>query len=197
MKKKTILLLSLILITFFGYGQTTIIKGMVTDSITGEGLPYASLIFKGTSIGTATDMNGHFELTSPERTLTLEISYIGYETKQINITSKFQERLVISLVPNDIYLQEVIIKPQKEKYTKKDNPAVHFVKQMIERRDSNSPRNKNYYQYDQYEKVLIGSNELEQKNKKNGKPGKFDFLNEYVDTLESGITSLPSKFLSQ
>jgi hypothetical protein len=43
---------------------------------------------------------------------------------------------------------------------------------------------------DQYEKVLIGLNEFEQKSQK-GKTGKFDFLKEYVDTLESGSTILP------
>jgi hypothetical protein len=84
----------------------------------------------------------------------------------------------------------VVVKPQKEKYTKKNNPAVQFAKHVIERRDINSPRNKNYYQYDQYEKVLIGLNEFEQKSQK-GKTGKFDFLKEYVDTLESGSTILP------
>jgi len=191
MRKKTILLFSLILATIAGYAQTGTIKGTVTDSITGEGLPYASLIFKGTTIGTATDMDGHFELTLPERTQMLEISYLGYKTKQMNITPHHNGRLDIGLAPDNITLQEVTIKPKKEKYTKKDNPAVQLVRQMIERRKSNNPRNKNYYQYDQYEKILIGLNDFEQKAKKDGKTNKFGFLNEYVDTLESGATILP------
>ena len=140
MRKKTILLFSLILATIAGYAQTGTIKGTVTDSITGEGLPYASLIFKGTTIGTATDMDGHFELTLPERTQMLEISYLGYKTKQMNITPYHNGRLDIGLAPDNITLQEVTIKPKKEKYTKKDNPAVQLVRQMIERRKSNNPR---------------------------------------------------------
>ena len=190
MTKKTILLISFLLITSIGYGQTYLIKGTVTDSITGEGLPYASLIFKGTTTGTATDMDGHFELTMPERTQTLEVSYLGYQTKYLTITPQHSGRLHISLTPDGITLHEVVVKPQKEKYTKKNNPAVQFAKHVIERRDINNPRNKNYYQYDQYEKVLIGLNEFEQKSKK-GKTGKFDFLKEYVDTLGSGSTILP------
>ena len=51
-----------------GYAQRAVIRGIVTDSISGEGLPYASLIFQGTSIGTATDGEGRFELPLPERT---------------------------------------------------------------------------------------------------------------------------------
>ena len=62
---------------------------------------------------------------------------------------------------------------------------------MIERRDSHTPHNKDYYQYDQYEKMLLGLNEFERKPKKDGKKGKFDFLNEFVDTLKTGATILP------
>ena len=191
MMKKYVCFLIFFLCTLCSTAQEAIIKGTVTDSITGEALPYASLIFKGTTIGTATDMNGHFELTLPERTQMLEISYLGYKTKQMNISPQYSRRLDIGLSPDDIALQEVTVKPKKEKYSKKDNPAVEFVKQMIERRKENSPRNKNYYQYDQYEKILIGLNEFEQKSKRNGKASKFNFLNEYVDTLESGTTILP------
>ena len=191
MMKKYVCFITFFLCTLCSIAQEAIIKGTVTDSITGEALPYASLIFKGTTIGTATDMNGHFELTLPERTQMLEISYLGYKTKQMNISPQYSRRLDIGLSPDDIALQEVTVKPKKEKYSKKDNPAVEFVKQMIERRKENSPRNKNYYQYDQYEKILIGLNEFEQKSKRNGKAGKFNFLNEYVDTLESGTTILP------
>ena len=191
MMKKYVCFLIYFLCTLCSTAQEAIIKGTVTDSITGEALPYASLIFKGTTIGTATDMNGHFELTLPERTQMLEISYLGYKTKQMNITPQYSGRLDIGLSPDDISLQEVTVKPKKEKYSKKDNPAVEFIKQMIERRKENSPQNKNYYQYDQYEKILIGLNEFEQKSKRNGKASKFNFLNEYVDTLESGTTILP------
>ena len=191
MMNKYVCFITFFLCTLCSIAQEAIIKGTVTDSITGEALPYASLIFKGTTIGTATDMNGHFELTLPERTQMLEISYLGYKTKQMNISPQYSRRLDIGLSPNDISLQEVTVKPKKEKYSKKDNPAVEFVKQMIERRKENSPRNKNYYQYDQYEKILIGLNEFEQKSKRNGKASKFNFLNEYVDTLESGTTILP------
>lgn len=191
MMNKYVCFITFFLCTLCSIAQEAIIKGTVTDSITGEALPYASLIFKGTTIGTATDINGHFELTLPERTQMLEISYLGYKTKQMNISPQYSRRLDIGLSPDDIALQEVTVKPQKEKYSKKDNPAVEFVKQMIERRKENSPRNKNYYQYDQYEKILIGLNEFEQKSKRNGKAGKFNFLNEYVDTLESGTTILP------
>ena len=191
MSKKIVLWMTVLLITFTGRAQEAMIRGMVTDSISGEGLPYASLVFKGTTTGTATDLDGHFNLPRPHQTQMLEVSYLGYNTQQITITPSHQGSLKITLSPIGITLQEVTIKPGKEKYSKKNNPAVRFVKQMIERRDSHTPHNKDYYQYDQYEKMLLGLNEFERKPKKDGKKGKFDFLNEFVDTLETGTTILP------
>ena len=41
-------------------GQHTIVKGIVTDSVTGEALPSVTIVFKGTNIGTTTDIDGHF-----------------------------------------------------------------------------------------------------------------------------------------
>ena len=191
MSKKIVLWMTVLLITFTGRAQEAMIRGMVTDSISGEGLPYASLVFKGTTTGTATDLDGHFNLPRPHQTQTLEVSYLGYNTQQITVTPSHQGSLNITLSPIGITLQEVTIKPGKEKYSKKNNPAVRFVKQMIERRDSHTPYNKSYYQYDQYEKMLLGLNEFERKPKKDGKKGKFDFLNEFVDTLKTGATILP------
>ena len=115
----------------------------------------------------------------------------GYTTQEIQILPTHSRQLDIRLKPEGIALQEVTVKPSKEKYSKKDNPAVIFVRKMIERRDMGNPRNKAFYQYDQYEKILLGLNEFERKPPKNGKKGKFDFLHEFVDTLESGKTILP------
>ena len=173
-----------------GYAQQTSIKGMVTDSITGEGLPYASLVFKGTMTGTATDAEGSFVLTIPAKGGVLEISYLGYTTQTMRIQPSHKGSLHIRLKPKGISLQEVTIKPKKEKYKKKDNPAVLFVKKLIAQREENDPYQQDYFQYEQYERMTLALNEFEKKPKKNGKSGKFDFLMEYVDTLD-GTTILP------
>lgn len=63
MGKKIVFLLASLFTVWIANGQNTIIKGVVTDSITGERLPYVSLIFKGTTIGTATDGDGNFSFS--------------------------------------------------------------------------------------------------------------------------------------
>lgn len=81
------------------------------------------------------------------------------------------------MAPSSIDLGEVIVKPKKEKYSKKENPAVAFVKKVIESRESNDPRNHDYFSYSQYEKMVFAMNDYQPKPKKeNGKGGKFDFL---------------------
>lgn len=191
MGKKIVFLLASLFIVWTANGQNTIIKGIVTDSITGEGLPYVSLIFKGTTIGTATDGDGNFSFSTPSATRTLEVSYLGYDTKIIKVSPGKTNQLKIKLAPNGIALNEVVIKPKKEKYSKKDNPAVRFVKQVIASKESSDPRNHDFYQYNQYEKMIFAMNDFQPKPKKDGKPGKFDFLVDFIDTLDVGTTILP------
>ena len=85
MSRKIISWLLVFFTACMGHAQHAVIRGTVTDSISGEGLPYASLIFQDTAIGTATDGEGRFELPLPERIRTLEISYLGYDTRRMSI----------------------------------------------------------------------------------------------------------------
>ena len=191
MGKKIVFLLASLFTVWIANGQNTIIKGVVTDSITGERLPYVSLIVKGTTIGTATDGDGNFSFSALTDVKNLEVSYLGYDTKEVKVIPGKTNNLKIKLAPNGITLNEVVVKPKKEKYSKKENPAVKFVKQVIASRESNDPRNHDYFQYDQYEKMVFAMNDYHPKPKKNGKPGKFDFLIDFVDTLDVGTTILP------
>lgn len=191
MGKKIVFLLASLFTVWIANGQNTIIKGVVTDSITGERLPYVSLIFKGTTIGTATDGDGNFSFSALTDVKNLEVSYLGYDTKEVKVIPGKTNNLKIKLAPNGITLNEVVVKPKKEKYSKRENRAVKFVKQVIASRESNDPRNHDYFQYDQYEKMVFAMNDYHPKPKKNGKPGKFDFLIDFVDTLDVGTTILP------
>ena len=143
----------LLIICFTGgvSAQNTTIKGSVKDSITGEHLPYVSIIVKGTTIGSTTDQNGRFLFTSNSKVRTIVVSYLGYQDKTLRVVLGRVNNIDIELVPTSIALDEVIVKPKREKYTKKENPAVIFVRKVIARRESNSPRNHDYYSYNRYE----------------------------------------------
>ena len=51
--------------TATAFGQRSVLRGTVTDSITGESLPFASLVWQGTTVGTKADVDGHYSLSSP------------------------------------------------------------------------------------------------------------------------------------
>ncbi len=192
MRFRYFLLLVVVLMAGTLRAQKVTLKGTVTDSITGEPLPYASLLLQGTGLGCVTDGNGQFSLVLPRRSGTLRVSFMGYRTKNIGLSTRQSSvDMAIQLSPDGVSLKEVVVKPRKEKYRKKENPAVAFVRQVIARRKENSPRNHQYFSYDQYEKTLFGKNDYTPKKRKDGKKGKFDFLSEFVDTLEDGVTILP------
>ncbi|MEQ8239769.1 MAG: carboxypeptidase-like regulatory domain-containing protein [Cyclobacteriaceae bacterium] len=72
-----------LLVSAVGFAQSKI-TGTIIDSETGEGLPGASILVKGTTNGTITDFNGDFSL-SVDGEVTLEISFIGFNTTEIKV----------------------------------------------------------------------------------------------------------------
>ena len=84
--------------------QSRGIKGVVKDSY-GETIIGASVIVKGTTTGTVTDMDGNFSLDVPVGT-TLEVSYVGYLTQAVVVNSNL---LSIVLKENSTQLSEVVV----------------------------------------------------------------------------------------
>lgn len=191
MKKKICCLIISFLLLSGLYGQNVTVKGIVTDSITGEVLPYAELLIQGSAFGTIADAEGQFSLLVPKGKKTLIVSYLGYESRKIELIPEKMPYLSVSLSPSGIHLEEVVIKPQKEKYRKKDNPAVRLVREIIERKNLNSPYTQDYFSYEHYENVLFAMNDYTPKTSKTGKKNKFGFVEEFVDTLTDGTTILP------
>ncbi|WP_296622019.1 mucoidy inhibitor MuiA family protein [Marivirga sp.] len=82
------------------------VKGTVMDAETGEALPGVNVIAKGTSIGTTTDLQGNYSITMPKGANQLTFSYIGMETKTLNVNSSI---LNVSLKPDVQQLSEVVV----------------------------------------------------------------------------------------
>lgn len=191
MRKAFLLFIGLGYLVSSVVAQQTLLKGVVADSLSGERLPSAALLWKGTTLGSATDLDGEFSLYVPNGSGTLQISFIGYDTQEIPLSPQGRPiQLDIRLKPSSINLSEVVVKPKRERYRKKGNPAVEFVRNMIEARHLGDPRSQAYFSYDHYEKLFFAKHDYTPNTKKT-KPGKFDFLTEYIDTLESGVTILP------
>ena len=68
--------------------------------------------------------------------------------------------LNVKLQSDDIMLSEVVVKPQKEKYSRKNNPAVEFMKKVIENKKALKLEENDYYQYQKYEKMKMSLNDV-------------------------------------
>lgn len=83
----------------------------------------------------------------------------------------------------EIELPVVDVKPTKEHYSKKNNPAVDLMKRLREDARRNSPYNNEFYNYRAYQLTTIGLNDV---GDSIGGSGRFSFVRQYVDT--SAIT---------
>ncbi len=157
------------------------IYGSVTDASTNEAMPYVSVRIRKTSNGSSTDNNGCFSFYASALRDTLIVSSIGYEDERVPLSNRTKMPIKIKLKPTDYNLNEVVIKPKKEKYRKKDNPAVILVRNIIDRRDDNSPRRKEFYSRERHEKLNIALNNFST-DKSHHFGNKFKFLEQYIDT---------------
>jgi TonB-linked SusC/RagA family outer membrane protein len=89
--------------------QTGSISGKVLDE-TGQPLPGASLIIKGTTKSTSTDVNGNFKLTGLSNgSVTLSASFIGYQTLDKAVSVAANTTVSFQLVPDAQKLNEVVV----------------------------------------------------------------------------------------
>src|ERR1035437_1513443 len=142
------------------------IVGVVTDSITGETLPFVSIYLKGATFGTMTDNSGKFSMNVPLTAQHFYASSIGYKEKTIAIREFKHSNLKIQLTPLSYAISGVVVKPKKRKYLKKGNPAVEFVKKVIASKDLHDPLHKLYFQYEQDENITIALNNFQKEKNK-------------------------------
>lgn len=188
MKKGTLTLFLLLAISIPLSAQY-VVQGVVTDSLTKEPLPYASVRLKDTTEGTTTGSDGRFYFKTHRSEAVLVISVIGYNDYIRTIRPARNASYKVALAPTEYALGEVVVKPKREHYRKKDNPAVEFVRRMIESRDNYSPYEKDFWQRERYEKTTFALNNFDEEKQKKWLYRKFDFLTEYVDT--SAVTGKP------
>lgn len=82
------------------------ISGTITDD-DGIPLPGATILVKNTAVGTVTDFDGNFELELPEGSNILVISYVGFETQEIDVTGK--TTITVTLITDAAALDEVVV----------------------------------------------------------------------------------------
>ena len=96
------------LITFSSgiFAQNRTVQGTVSDANTGEALIGVSVVVKGSTVGTVTDIDGKFTLPAAANS-TLVISYVGYIKQEVNVEN--QTSFLIKLEEDSKMLDEVVV----------------------------------------------------------------------------------------
>ncbi|MEG1643352.1 MAG: DUF5686 family protein [Bacteroidales bacterium] len=177
-------LITLLLLSSGLYGQSTTVSGIVIDSLTNEPLPFISTYFRGTQAGVTTDEEGGFSIKTSAPATELVVSSVGYKDFIFPVKRGEKYQLTVKMVSTDYSINEIVIKPKREHYKRRGNPAVAFVKNIIDTYDKYDINKEDYYTCDQYDRLTMAFNNFS--DKINNKPifRKFKFLFDYVDTSE-------------
>jgi len=111
---KRILTAILIIIVTSVSAQNAQIKGKIIDAYNNDPIPFANIIVKGTTIGTASDFDGNFIITGlTSGYINLSASFIGYQTKtssDVLVSKNNIPFIEIKLEPSQNQLDEVVVR---------------------------------------------------------------------------------------
>ncbi|MHA8051503.1 SusC/RagA family TonB-linked outer membrane protein [Aquirufa sp. ROCK-SH2] len=104
---RVVFLVALMLsLSWIAFGQDRKVSGTVSDA-KGQGIPGVSVLVKGTTTGTSTDVNGGFSINIKSNNAELQISSVGYLPKTVSVGNK--SSIAVSLDEDVSQLNEVIV----------------------------------------------------------------------------------------
>ncbi len=173
--------LSFLLLCLFGphlpeaAAQSTRVRGRVTDAVTGQPLPYVSVLFPQTTTGTTTDEEGIYAIETRDTSATVTATIVGYEPQTRAVVRRAYNTLDFALQPQQIGIAEVVVLPG-------ENPAHPILDRFLRNKGRNDHRQLPRYRCATYTKM-----ELDLANVKPGFRSKrlqrnFGFIFDYVDT---------------
>lgn len=166
----------------------TKVSGIVVDN-TNQPVPYANVVFKNSNRGTVTNEDGRFYIESDQTYKTLVVSFIGFETKEVNLPKDVNYNFKVTLSDGQ-KLKEVVVYAGKT--SKKDNPALDILRKIWERKRKNGLNMFDQYQMEKYEKVEFDMNSIDSAFMKRKIFKGMEFIFNQVDTSKiTGKTYLP------
>ena len=180
MKQRYTIYALFLLSLFVSISASAQIKGVITDSLTNEPLMYITVQYEGKGVGGISNANGEYQVETRKGWDELTFSAVGYITKKVKLKPGTRV-LNVKLQSDDIMLSEVVVKPKKEKYSRKNNPAVEFMKKVIENKKALKLEENDYYQYQKYEKMKMSLNDVTPDKMEKGIYKKFSFFKDQVE----------------
>jgi len=134
----------------------TVVKGKVTDAQSGDPIPFANIIFKGTTTGTTTDFDGNFTVRISGHADSLVVSYMGYTTRTKKVTPGITQVINFQLAEEVTSLQEIV-------FDAGENPAFEVLRNVVRNKSKNDKRRLTAYEYDTYTKIEVDVDNMSEK----------------------------------
>lgn len=174
-----------ILITISAAYAQTKVRGTVTDGETGEPLPFVNIVFKGTTIGTISDVDGNFFIQAHVDSDTLEFSMMGYTPYFYKVNKGSFQEINVVLDADNYELGEIVVHPG-------ENPAWRIMRNVAANRKKNDPDRLDSYKFEVYNKMEVDINNIHGDFTDRGILRNFSFIMNYADTsAETGKVFLP------
>ena len=138
--------------------QTRVVGKVIDEQ--GEPIPFANIIFKKSMVGTYSNQKGEFTLYSQKNYNAIEVSSVGYTTKEIKLKSNDNHLQVVLVMGEELEEVVVVQKPTKN-LSKKENPAYPILQKIWANKYKNALSTAKAYQYRRYETVELGLNNLD------------------------------------
>ncbi|GEP51657.1 membrane protein [Flavobacterium noncentrifugens] len=166
----------------------TKVSGIVVDN-SGQPVPYANVVFKGSSEGIVTNEDGRFYIESQKTYTALVVSFMGFDTKEVPLTKAVNYDFKIQLSDGE-KLKEVVV--YSGKTSKKNNPALDILRKIWEHKRKNGLHMFKQYQMEKYEKVEFDMNSIDSAFMKRKIFKGMEFIFDQIDTSKvTGKTYLP------
>ena len=159
-------------------------KAQITGEIYDEDgypIPLASAIYRGHHVAEASDMDGKFTIAR-HNGWELTFSSVGFMPQTIIVGPNTPSHLKIVLKEDSRSLKEVVVKQKRERYSRKNNPAVELMKRVIAAKQRTNLENHEYYQYNKYQKITLSLNDIKPEDLETGKYKNKSYVKDQVET---------------
>ncbi|MBS1604960.1 MAG: carboxypeptidase-like regulatory domain-containing protein, partial [Bacteroidetes bacterium] len=174
-------------VSWGGYAQDVVFRGVVNDSASQTPIHNASITIKGLRGGARSNSEGHFRMTTAQRAIDVVVSSVGYNPVVLHLDSIPSAEVVFTLSRKFKELEGALVKNKRQKYRNKGNPAVELIRQVIDHKDQNRMEAYTWAQYGKYEKLVVyvdKLNKIESAIKGNRLLRPYHFLVENSDTTK-------------
>jgi Family of unknown function (DUF5686)/CarboxypepD_reg-like domain len=167
-------------------GQKKILAGKILDEHSEEGVPFASVLFKNTTVGGLTDSSGSFSLHFGKwPSDTLEITCVGYQPYLLVVNKSQDSAFVTIMLQRGKFNEGVQIKA-------KINKGLFLWRKIVQHKPENNRYRFNNFSYELYNKLELDVKNLNFKKMSHLKPFRSaeEIIKQNIDSTE-GIKYLP------